>query len=340
MRILIIIDPSIIIPVSGYGGIERIIELLAKEYLKLGHEVHLLVTKGSNVKGCYMHSLGDAGFPPTKYNSLLAIPKAWHFVFNNRIKFDLIHNFGRLLYLLPVINKNVKKIMSYQREITKKNIEVWEKLPSKNMFFTGCSFDLVNRNFLPGNWSAIHNCCDFNLYTLQSQVLNNAPLIFLGRIERVKGCHTAIAVAKATNNKLIIAGNISQLIEEQNYYEKEIMPHIDGEQIIYIGQVNDTQKNEWLGKSKALLMPIEWNEPFGIVMIEAMACGTPVIAFNMGSVNEVIDENITGFKVSNIEEMQNAINKIHLIDRDACRKKSSENFDVAIIAKKYLALFN
>ena len=120
MRILIIIDPSIIIPVSGYGGIERIIELLAKEYLKLGHEVHLLVTKGSNVKGCYMHSLGAAGFPPTKYNSLLAIPKAWHFVFNNRIKFDLIHNFGRLLYLLPALNKNVKKIMSYQREITKK----------------------------------------------------------------------------------------------------------------------------------------------------------------------------------------------------------------------------
>ena len=118
------------------------------------------------------------------------------------------------------------------------------------------------------------------------------------------------------------------------------MPHIDGEQIIYIGQVNDTQKNEWLGISKALLMPIEWNEPFGIVMIEAMACGTPVIAFNMGSVNEVIDENITGFKVSDIQEMQNAINKIHLIDRDGCRKKSSERFDVAIIAKKYLALFN
>ena len=124
---------------------------------------------------------------------------------------------------------------------------------------------------------------------------------------------------------------------KKKYFNEEIQPHIDGVQIKYIGQVNDQQKNEWLGKSKALLMPIEWNEPFGIVMIEAMACGTPVIAFNRGSVNEVVDENITGFKVNNKIEMIAAVNKIDKINRADCRKKAEERFDVKVIAQQYLS---
>ena len=139
MKILLIMDPGILIPVRGYGGIERIIELLAKEYLRLGHEVHLLVTTGSYVEGCIIHPFGKAGFPPKRSDALMAIPKAWKFLLMSRIKFDLIHNFGRLVYLLPVLNSKVKKIMSYQREITKRNIEIWDKLPNKNMFFTGSS---------------------------------------------------------------------------------------------------------------------------------------------------------------------------------------------------------
>lgn len=333
-----IMDPGIPIPVKGYGGIERMIELLAKEYVRLGHEVHLLVTSGSFVEGCIMHLFGNAGFPPKRSDALMAVPKAWKFLFKNRIKFDLIHNFGRLVYLLPILNSNVKKIMSYQREITKKNIEVWNKLPHKNMFFTGCSKDLIKRNYLPGNWSAIYNCCDFKMYNLHQELAPDAPLMFLGRIEKIKGCHTAITVAKQTGNKLIIAGNISPLEEEKKYFIEKIQPHIDGEQIKYIGPVNDIQKNEWLGKCKALLMPIEWDEPFGIVMIEAMACGTPVIAFNRGSVNEVVDEDITGYKVTEITEMQNAVSKISLIDRTACRKKAFEIFDVTRVAEQYLVL--
>ena len=329
-------DPGILIPVTGYGGIERIVELLAKEYLTLGHEVHLLVTKGSNIEGCVMHPFGHSGFPPKKWNARLAIAVAWKFIWEHKNKFDLIHNFGRLIYFLPILNKRVKKIMSYQREISKKNIFIISKLPHKNIFFTGCSKDLIERNYLPGNWSAIHNCCDFNSYRLTKNVNIDAPLIFLGRIERVKGCHTAIEIAKATNNQLVIAGNISMLDDEKKYYENELKPLIDGKQIKYIGILNDEQKNEWLGRSKAMLMPIEWNEPFGIVMIEAMACGTPVIAFNKGSVNEVIDENCTGFKVIYKNQMVAAVANIGTIDREACRQKAYGRFDAKEIAKKYL----
>lgn len=331
-------DPGILIPPKGYGGIERIVALLAVAYRKLDHTVDILCTKGSYVEGCTIHSIGKEGFPPGKAEMNRAIFRAWKFIWMHRKQYDLIHNFGRLLYLLPVLNNRVKKIMSYQREITRKNIVVFNSLPNKNILFTGCSADLVNRVKGPGKWYAIHNSIDFKQFTLTEHLPADAPLIFLGRIERIKGCHTAIEVAKKTNQQLIIAGNISRLPEEIAYYEQEIKPLVDGKQVVYVGEVNDEQKNKWLGKARALLMPIEWNEPFGIVMIEAMACGTPVIAFRGGAVEEVIDEGITGFKTSNLDEMCRAANKIQSINRATCRSEASKRFDAPMIANQYLAL--
>ena len=338
MKILIIMDPGIMIPVKGYGGHERLVEMFAKEYHRLGYEVDLLITNGSHVKGCKVHGLGKEGFPPEKKDARKTIFKAWKFLRKHKKDYDLIHNFGRLIYLLPVLNKKVKKIMTYGREIRTRNITYILKLPHKNLVFTGCSQNLVDRANVPGNWHAVYNAIEFNKYNCADNLPEDAPLMFLGRIEKIKGCHTAIAVAKETGNKLIIAGNISPLADEQEYYEKEIKPFIDGDQITHVGSVNDEQKNYWLGKSKALLFPIEWNEPFGIVMIEAMACGTPVIANNCGSVNEVVDEGITGFKVSDKETMKQALQQVAGISRNACRKKAEERFDVKVIAQQYLTL--
>ncbi|MCW3111452.1 MAG: hypothetical protein JWQ09_5958, partial [Segetibacter sp.] len=190
-----------------------------------------------------------------------------------------------------------------------------------------------------GRWEAVYNAIDFSKYTLQSTYNDSAPLIFLGRIERTKGCHVAIDVAKATNNKLIIAGNISKLPEEIIYFRQEIEPFIDGEQIMYVGQVNDEMKNQYLGKSKALLFPINASEAFGMVMAEAMACGTPVIGFNIFSVSEVIEEGITGFKVDTEAEMKKAIKRLPEINRTLCRKYAQEKFDVPVVAERYLSLF-
>ena len=338
MKILMVMDPGILVPPKGYGGIERIIDLLAREYHQQGHEVHLLVTNGSIVPGCTVHGYGKEGFPPKKKDALKAIPSAWWFLWKHRNHFDLIHNFGRLLYLLPLLNHKVKKLMSYQREITRANIVKLLKFPHRNLYFTGCSQDLVERAQVPGHWTAIHNGVDFNFYQLRENVAVDAPLIFLGRIEKVKGCHTAISIAKATNNKLIIAGNISPLADEKEYYKKEVEPLIDGVQIKFIGPVNDEQKNEWLGRSKALLMPIEWNEPFGIVMIEAMACGTPVIAFNKGSVDEVIEEGVTGYKTVGAKDMIRMIDKLSVFNRKDCKDQAEKKFAIRIIAKKYLSI--
>lgn len=338
MKILLVMDPGILVPPKGYGGHERLVYLFAKEYKRIGHEVHLLVTKGSTVDGCTVHEFGTEGFPPAKSEALKAIPTAWKFLWKHRNDFDLIHNFGRLLYLLPVLDKPVKKIMTYGREITTRNIQYINKLPNKNLAFTGCSENLILRANARGMLHTVYNAIDFKNYDLQQKLPEGAPLIFLGRIEKIKGCHIAIAVAKATNNKLIIAGNISQLAEEQAYFKNEIEPHIDGYQINYAGQVNDAQKNEYLGQSKGLLFPIEWDEPFGIVMIEAMACGTPVIGFNRGSVHEVIDEGVTGFKVNSVFEMIEALTKVDQIDRKNCRLQAEKRFDVSVIAAQYLKL--
>ena len=340
MRILLVMDPGILVPPKGYGGHERLVYMFAKEYAGLGHEVHLLVTTGSAVEGCTVHPFGKEGFPPGKWDARKAIPTAWRFLCENRNRFDLIHNFGRLAYLLPIINHRVKKIMTYGREISSRNIRLMNKLPDRNLVFTGCSNDLLSRVKAGGRWETVYNAIEFGKYTLTEKTADDAPLMFLGRIERVKGLHTAIQIAKATCNSLIIAGNISPLPEERDYFEQEIKPGIDGRQIKYVGALNDEQKNIYLGKAKALLFPIEWNEPFGMVMVEAMACGTPVIGFKRGSVEEVIDEGINGFKVDDEKEMIAATGKIGLIDRKRCRNQAASRFDVPVVANKYLGLFN
>ena len=332
-------DPGILVPPKGYGGHERLVYMFAREYSRLGHDVHLLVTKGSEVQGCTVHGYGIEGFPPKKINAILAIPKAWWFLWKNRNNFDLIHNFGRLAYLLPILSFEVKKIMTYGREISKRNILQINKLSNKNLVFTGCSSNLISRGNLAGRWETVYNAIDFSKYDLVEKVADDAPLMFLGRIERVKGCHTAIKVALDTGNKLLIGGNISPLEDEQKYFEEEISPLIDGSQIVFLGPLNDEEKNTYLGQSKALLFPIDWEEPFGMVMVEAMACGTPVIAYSKGSVDEVINHGVTGFKVNDIAGMITSILNIKKVDRKKCRELAHSYFDVNSIARKYLKLF-
>lgn len=339
MKILLVMDPGILVPPTGYGGHERLVYMFAKEYARIGHDVHLLVTQGSKVEACTVHGYGKEGFPPNKLDAFMAIPKAWWFIWKNRNSFHLIHNFGRLAYLLPILNCKVNKIMTYGREISKRNILHINKLKNKNLVFTGCSSNLVSRGNVAGKWKTVYNAIDFSKYILVEKVADDAPLMFLGRIERVKGCHTAIEIALKTGNKLLIGGNISPLDDEKKYFEAKIRPLIDGKQIVFLGPLNDEKKNYYLGQSKALLFPIEWDEPFGMVMVEAMACGTPVLAFNKGSVGEVVITGKTGFISATINEMENDLMKLEDINRLSCRMYAEDLFDVSVIAKRYISLF-
>ena len=339
MKILLIMDPGIPVPPKLYGGHERLVYLFAEEYIKLGHDVTILAGPDSYCSGKTI----TFGINDLKRSSVQRRKEAlfvWKYLWRNRNNYDLVHNFGRLVYLLPILNRPIKKIMTYGRPVAKKGIRLFNNLPNRNLVFTACSNYCVSTGNIAGKWVTVYNSIDFSQYTATATIANDAPLIFLGRLDKIKGVHTAIKVSKATSSKLWIGGNIPDTDDNYAYYKSEIEPQIDNEQIIYLGALNDEQKNQYLGKARALLFPIEWDEPFGIVMIEAMACGTPVIGFNRGAVPEVVDEGISGFIVNDAEEMIKAIDKVSLIDRIDCRHITQEKFDAKIIAQQYLALFN
>ncbi len=361
MNILIIMDPGIPVPPVKYGGIERIVYLLANAYQSQGHQVTLLAGPNSHCDGKTI-VFGANKLERSKWTSLKEMLFVWQYLVqatlgggkdrNAEQTFELVHNFGRLAYLIPILSNRLIKIMSYQRKITAGNIRLIARLFPKNLWFTACSNhcrnsslgradtkdDLFPSSTMQKNWNTIYNAVDFSNYEASWLVDDNAPLMFLGRLDRIKGAHTAIEVAQQLCSKLWIAGNKPEQGDDLKYADDILSRHADGVQIIYLGELDDKQKHHYLKRSRALLFPIEWDEPFGIVMIEAMACGTPVIAFNRGSVPEVVVPGKTGFIVNDTSEMCAAVEKVKSLDRAMCRSIAMEKFDISIIACQYLRL--
>jgi glycosyltransferase involved in cell wall biosynthesis len=202
--------------------------------------------------------------------------------------------------------------------------------------FTGCSSALYGGPTAPaGRWETLYNSVELATYTATAMVPEAAPLVFLGRIERIKGTHGAIAIARTAGRPLVIAG----VVADQAYFAAEVAPHLAPGMVDYIGEIDDAGKNALLGQAAALLMPIEWDEPFGIVMIEALACGTPVIAYRRGSVPEVIENGVTGFVVDDVATAAIAVAQLRRIDRDNCRREVERRFSSDAIVDACVALY-
>jgi len=332
MKIAITADPEIAVPPLYYGGIERVIHMIICELVNLGHDVTLFANNDSSVPGkLEPYSSSENSKATIVKNSWLITKKT---VFKN---FDIIHSFGRLAYLLPLMPLKIAKLMSYQREPTLQQIKR-AMILSKNgsLRFSGCS-NYITKQILPvAPADTVYNGVDFSKYSCTTSVAEDAPLVFLGRIEPIKGPHTAIEIAMQTKRKLIIAGNISE--GQQTYFDQKIKPFL-GEQITYIGAVNDIQKNEILSQAAAFLMPIHWQEPFGIVMVEAMACGTPVIGLAKGAVTEVVENNITGYYANQTGELIERIADIKKIDRTQVYQVAKARFSSQEITQQYLNLY-
>ncbi|RYY43568.1 MAG: glycosyltransferase family 4 protein, partial [Chitinophagaceae bacterium] len=333
MKILLTADPEITVPPVLYGGIERIIDMLVNVYVKQGHDVTLVAHPDSKVpcKLIPWKAMNSQGLKNMLTNTAQLYTHVW------KEKYDVIHSFSRLAYLTPLLPGRTPKVMSYQREPTISQIKKAVALARKgSLLFTGCSNYITNQLKPFAAAATVYNCVPIERYDFTPTIDSDAPLTFLGRIEPIKGTHIAVQIALKTNRRLIIAGNIPT--EGKDYFEEKVKPFLN-ERITYIGPVNDAQKNEMLGQSAAFLMPIQWNEPFGIVMAEAMACGTPVLGFVSGSVPEVVENGVTGFVCRNEEEMAAKIEHIPSLSRCRVRQVAAERFSDRVIADEYLRLY-
>ena len=337
MKIAIIADPYIPVPPAGYGGIERIINMLIKEYNVRGHKVILIAHPGSKVE-C---ELIPYGIPPHEgiFSRAGELLELWRILLARRKDIDIIHNFGRLAAMLPLYFNKIPKIQSYQREVIKKNPWLVNKLAGGSIFFTACSDNCASYGSLPGRWQTIYNGAPSNMFEFRKSVADDAPLVFLGRLEEIKGAHTAIEAALAVKRKLVIAGNIVTKGKAYRYFKEKIKPYIDGINIRYAGEVNDAQKNSLLGASLALLLPIEWEDPCPVIVSESLACGTPVIGFKRGGLPEIIHDGISGFICRDKQEMIDKVNRIKEISRKKCREEFESRFSAGVIAGQYLDLY-
>ncbi len=332
-------DPFIPVPPTYYGGIERVIYDIACAYKNMGHSVTIIAGPGSISPDRLIVYGENVGRSSTriKFSLLYSLSKIlWKEIKSH----DVIHNFGRLAWLFPIAWFNIRKVHTYMRYITPQNVKWLNQFKVRNIVYTGVSQAIVDTGITGGgSWRVVYNCAPIEKFSFQPILTQDAPLVFLGRLERCKGVHTAIDVALATNHKLIIAGNISDIEEEKAYFENEIKPKINGTSIIYVGSVDNHQKNTLLGNAKALLLPIEWFEPFPVVLPEAYACGTPVIAFPGGGMAEGVFHGKTGFLCHSIEDMVERVQSISKISRHTCRRIAEELYSDSKIANDYISIY-
>ncbi len=337
LKILIPVDPELPVPPPLYGGVERLVDGLITEYNRKGHEVILLAHPDSSSRDAgkiYPWPAGSSRGMVNVIRNALTLKTV-----SKKEKPDVIHSFARLMYLYPTMFTTwIPFLMTYERFISPKSTALASILGGKRIHFTAAAGHMLNHlNRFKHKFTPVYNFTPVEFFTLDGSA-KREHLMFLGRIEEIKGAKEAIEVALATNQKLVIAGNIQP--GHDDYFNSFIRPHLDNPHIDYVGAVDDNQKRHYLQHSSALLFPIKWEEPFGIVMAEAMACGTPIIGFRRGSVPEVIRDGINGFAVETIGEMINAVSNLDQLDQRAIREDCEQRFSREVIAEQYLSLLN
>ena len=334
MRVWLLVDPEIPVPPRLYGGIERVVDLLARALDRRGHRVTVFAHPDSTVP-CERvawpgHSSGSSAATLANARALLAR-------LAGECREELVvHSFARLAYLAPLLPRDIATVQTYERRITPRSVWLGHVLSRGRLQLTACSGSCAASGDVVGRWHVVYNNVELEKYDFR-EVSDNAPLMFLGRVERIKGPQHAIEVARRTGRRLMLAGNLPEHgpdVEWAQALVREAGAHVD-----YVGPVDDARKNALLGEAAALLMPIDWEEPFGIVMAEALACGTPVLGFRRGSVPEVVEHGRTGFVCEDVEAMVRAVARIPEISRAACRASAERRFGADVIAADYEAVY-
>lgn len=322
------------VPPQQYGGIERIVSYLTEELVAQGHDVTLFasgdsVTAARLASPCKRALRLDACKEPQVHHLVM-----FEELYRRSPDFDVIHfhtgyqhfPMGRRL-MVPHITTHHGRLDIPEMELLNRE---FHEIPV-------VSISDSQREPLPyANWQGTaYNGLPLDLYQYQSTP--DDYLAFLGRISPEKGIEQAISIAQRTGRRLKIAAKID-VVDEQ-YFTESIRPLLDLPNIEFVGEITDTQKQDFLGNAAALLFPINWPEPFGMVMTEAMACGTPVIAYRRGAVPEVMEHGVTGFIVDTMQEAINAVGEIETIDRQQCRRVFEQRFSSKRMTADYLRLY-
>jgi glycosyltransferase involved in cell wall biosynthesis len=332
MRIAQVAPLAESVPPKLYGGTERVVAWLVEELVELGHEVTLFasgdsVTRANLVSVCPRAlRLGRPRSDPIAAQAALLEAVAQH-----AADFDVIHTHIDWLHLPLLSRLGIPFITTPHGRLDLPG------LPEVICRFPGAPFVSISDNQrapLGGaNWlGTVYHGLPVNSFRPSYQ--RGSYLAFLGRLTSEKGPEVAIRIAQAAGIPLHIAAKVPRA--ERGYFKNKLEPQIDGDQVKLIGEVDDESKEKFLAGAAALLFPIDWPEPFGLVMIEAMACGTPVIAFRSGSVPEVVDDGLTGFVVDGEAEAVQAIGRLNELDRRNVRAHFEQRFTAKRMAIEYL----
>ena len=323
------------VPPPAYGGTELIVSLLTDELVRRGHEVTLFASGDSqtiaHLEPCCPKALRESGPAEISLYQRLELNR----VFTQAAEFDLIHShLGEVVF--PYVNSIKTPTLHTVHGIIQSHIEhLWQASRQQN--FISISNSQRRRDLNLNYVATVYNGIDTSRYPFYPQPDNFPYLAFLGRMSPVKGPHLAIEIAKRTGWHLKMAGKIDPV--DREFFETQIKPQIDGKQIEFLGEFNHQEKCPLMGGAVATLFPITWKEPFGLVMAESMAVGTPVIAMAMGSTPEVIESGKTGFLCHSVDECIAALDRIGEIDRVACRERVIAKFSVERMVDDYEAVY-
>jgi glycosyltransferase involved in cell wall biosynthesis len=324
------------VPPKHYGGTERIVSYLTEELVRAGHDVTLFGS-GDSVTSARL-------IAPTRRslrkNERCKDPMAQEVILIDHVvehasEFDVIHFHTGYLHFAVSRYLPVPHVTTLHGRLDMHDLVcVFDRFRDVPVI----SISNAQREAIPwANWQAtIYHGLPNDLFRFYPR--RGDYLAFLGRISPEKGADRAIEIAKRVDMPLKIAAKVDRA--DRRYFERVVEPLLNDPHVEWVGEISDQQKNEFLGNACALLFPIDWPEPFGLVMIEAMACGTPVIAYKSGSVPEVMEDGITGFVVRELDEAAQAIGRVADLSRERCREVFEKRFTASRMADDYMEMYD
>jgi len=325
------------VPPQLYGGTERIVSYLTEELVRQGHDVTLFASGDSKTRAqlqtCCPRALRlhDTSLINRDAPLLLMQERALGAA---SAQYDIIHSHLDFLSFPMSRRAHAPVVTTLHGRL---DLPEFQPIFNEYSEMPVVSISNAQRKPLPqANWAGtVYHGIPKNLYSLHERP--GSYLAFLGRISPEKCPDHAIEIAKRVGIPLRIAAKVDPA--DQAYFKQKIERLLDHPLVEYVGEINDAEKNDFLGEAAALLCPYDWPEPFGLVLIEAMACGTPVLAYRQGSIPEIIDHGVTGYICDNIGEMAQAVAGLSLIDRARCREIFEQRFTVERMAKDYVAIY-